>query len=152
MQLVQYRPHQSITRRTNNSPQLFDTLLDDFFTPLTNTVSPKNFNGDFNFRVDIYEKDEKVIIKAELPGVKKEDLFIDTKGKLVTLGGERKSDEKMKDENCYRRERRYGKFERTFNLPFEINTDRVTATFTNGVLNLEISKPEEKTPRKIEIQ
>jgi HSP20 family protein len=152
MQLVKYRPHRSLTRRADNTYQLFDTLLDDLFTPFTSTVPLKNFNEDRNLKVDIYEKDDTVIIEAELPGVEKGDLFVDTKGKLITLGGEIKSDDKIKDENCYRRERRYGKFERTFNLPFEVNVDKVTATFENGILRLEIPKPEEETPSKITIQ
>ncbi len=152
MQLVKYRPHHNLTGRANNTSLLFDTVLDDFFTPLPNAALPKRLNEDLNLKVDIYEKDDTVIIEAELPGIKKEDLFVDTKGKLVTLGGERKSDDRVKDENCYRRERRYGKFERTFNLPFEVNADRVAATFDNGILRLEISKPEEETSSKITIQ
>jgi len=152
MQLVKCRPHHNMTGITNNTPRLVDTFLDDFFIPFTNTVSPRNFNENLNLKVDIYEKDDTVIIEAELPGVEKEDLYVDTKGKLVTLGGERKSDEKITDENSYRRERKYGKFERTFNLPFEISTDRVTATFNNGILKLEIPKPEEETTSKIAIQ
>ncbi len=152
MQLVKYQPHRNLTGRANNTSLLFDTVLDDFFTPLANAALPKRFNEDLNLKVDIYEKDDTVIIEAEVPGIEKEDLFIDTKGKLITLGGERKIDDKIKDENCYRRERRYGKFERTFNLPFEVNADRVAATFTNGILRLEISKPEEETVSKIAIQ
>ena len=152
MQLVKYRPHHSLTGRANNRSLLFDTVLDDFFTPLASAALPKNFNENLNLKVDIYEKDDTVIIEAELPGIEKEDLFVDTKGKLITLGGERKSDDEIKDENSYRRERRYGKFERTFNLPFEINADRLTATFNNGILKLEISKPEEETTSKITIQ
>lgn len=152
MQLVKCQPRHNMTGRTNNTPRLFDTFFDDFFTPFTQPVSPRIFNEHLNLKVDIYEKDDTVIIEADLPGVEKEDLYIDTKGKLVTLGGERKSDEKITDENSYRRERKYGKFERTFNLPFEINTDSVTATFNNGILKLEIPKPEEETTNKVTIQ
>jgi HSP20 family protein len=152
MQLVKCRPQHNMTRVADNTPRLFDTFLDDFFTPFTNTVSPRIFNENLNLKVDIYEKDDTVIIEAELPGVEKEDLFVDTKGKLVTLGGERKSDEKITDVNSYRRERNYGKFERSFNLPFEINTEKVTATFNNGILKLEIPKPEEETTSKVTIQ
>jgi len=152
MQLVKYQPHCNLTGRTNNTSQLFDTILDDFVTPFTNPVLPKNFNENLSLKVDIFEQDDTVIIEAELPGIEKEDLFVDTKGKLVTLGGERKNDDKIKDENCYRRERRYGRFERTFNLPFEVSADKVTATFNNGILRLKISKPEEETASKIAIQ
>ena len=152
MQLVKCRPRHTMTGLADNTPRLFDTFLDDFFTPVTHPVSSRNFNENLNLKVDIYEKDDTVIIEAELPGVEKEDLYVDTKGKLVTLGGERKSDEKITTENSYRRERKYGKVERTFNLPFEINTDSVTATFNNGILKLEIPKPEEETTNKVTIQ
>ena len=152
MQLVKCQPRQNMTIRSNNMPRLFDTFLDDFFTPFRQPVSPRIFNENLNLKVDIYEKDDTVVIEADLPGVEKEDLYVDTRGKLVTLGGERKSDEKITDDNCYRRERRYGKFERTFNLPFEISTDKVTATFNNGILKLEIPKPEEEKTTKITIQ
>jgi HSP20 family protein len=150
MQLAKYRPQRNLSERTNNSLNLFDGLWDDFFTPAIATVTQKAFNEEL--KVDIYEKDDAVFIDAELPGVEKDDIFVDAKGKLVTLGGERRSDEEIKEENSYRRERRYGRFERTFNLPFEVDVETVKATFTNGILKLEIPKPAEAKPKKITIQ
>ena len=152
MQLVKFRPQQCLTGRTTNPANLFDGFLDDFFTPFVTSVTQTNLVNDLNLKVDIYEKDDTVIIDAELPGVDKEDIFIDTKGRVVTLGGERKSDDEIKGKNSYRRERRYGKFKRTFSLPFEVNVDNVKATFNNGILKLEIPKPVEEKPKKITIQ
>jgi len=150
MQLARYQPNRYSTERSNNSLRLFGGLWDDFFTPAIATVSQKAFNEEL--KVDIYEKNDAVFIDTELPGVEKDDIFVDAKGKLVTLGGERKSDEEIKEENSYRRERRYGKFERAFNLPFEVDVKTVKATFTNGILKLEIPKPVEAKPEKITIQ
>ena len=152
MQLQKCRPQYNLTTRANNAGRLFDGFLEDFFTPVISSVAPKTLQENLGLKVDIYEKDDAVIIDAELPGIEKEDVFIDTKGRLITLGGERKSDDQIKEENSYRRERKYGKFERTFNLPFEVNVDTVKATFNNGILKLEIPKPTEEKPKKITIQ
>jgi len=152
MQLTKYRPQHYLTGRTENASTLFDGFFDDFFTPVLGSVIPKGLNEDLNLKVDIYEKNDMMVIDAELPGVEKEDIFVDTKGKFVTLGGERKSDNEIKEENRYRRERKYGKFERTFSLPFEVKADQVKATFNNGILKLEIPKPKEETSKKITIQ
>ena len=69
------------------------------------------------------------------------DIKVDVKGRLLTIGGERRVDEEVKEENSYRRECRYGKVERTFSLPFEIDTENVVATHENGILHLEIARP-----------
>lgn len=152
MQLAKYRPRQCLTGRANNRSNHFDSFLDDFFTPFVATATQKNLVNDLNLKVDIYEMEDTVIIDAELPGVEKDNIFVDTKGRLVTLGGERKNDNEINEKNSYRRERRYGKFERTFSLPFEVNVDNVKATFNNGILKLEIPKPVEEKAKKITIQ
>lgn len=151
MNLVRYNPHYGLSRRTNRGDRFFDEIFDDFFTPFLMTGSTVKAGQSLGLKVDIYQKDDAVIIDAELPGVEKDDIYVDVKGKNVTLGGERKSDTELKDENCYRRERRYGKFERTFSMPFEVDSDAVKATFNNGVLKLEIAKPEEQVVKKITI-
>ncbi len=146
MQLVKWNPMRDMLSFNNRADRIFN----DFFYPSRGMQLSKD--SSWNPRVDIYEDENAIVLTAELPGVEKEDLYVDTKGKLVTLGGERKSDEKITDEHSYRRERNYGKFERSFNLPFEINTEKVTATFNNGILKLEIPKPEEETTSKVTIQ
>jgi len=151
MNLVHYNPHRKLRHSAPESNRFFDGLFDDFFTPFATASSQLSTNTRNNLSVDIYEKDNTIVIEAELPGVEKEDISIDVKGKLITLGGERKSDEEVKDENSYRRERRYGKFERTFSLPFEVQSETVQATFTNGILKIELPKPEEQGTKKIAI-
>ena len=152
MNLVRYNPHYGLSRRTNKSDRFFDEVFDDFFTPFLITGNVAGRNQSRGLNVDIYQKDDAVIIDAELPGVEKDDIYVDVKGKNVTLGGERKSDTELKDENCYRRERKYGKFERTFSMPFEVDSDAVKATFNNGILKLEIAKPQEQVAKKIAIK
>ena len=124
-------------------------LFDDFFTPLTGF---KAAGDDVNPpTVDIYDRDDKIVIEAEMPGFDKKDIHVDVKGKLLTLAGERKRDEEVKEKKTYRRERYYGKFERSFNLPFEIDPDTIAANYTKGVLALEIPKPKEQKTKQITI-
>ena len=151
MNLVRYNPNNRLRSGNNMGARIFDDFFSDFFSPLAMTAKPASMQDNLALKVDIYEKDNTIVINAELPGVAKEDISVDIKGKLVTLGGERKSDEEINEENCYRRERRYGKFERTFNLPFEVNGDSIKATYDNGILKLEIAKPEAQVAKKITI-
>ena len=124
-------------------------LFDDFFAPF-NSVSDDVSTG-VHPAVDIYEKDEKLIFEAELPGIEKDKIKVDVKGRLLTLSGEHDRDEESKENGRYRRERRFGKFERTFKLPFEVTEDHIDASYANGVLVLEIEKPEEQKPTQITI-
>jgi len=151
MNLVRHNPNYSLRRRSDRNLGIFNDFFDDFLHPFVPQGNHANASERLGLKVDIYHKDDAVFIDAELPGVEKDDIHVDVKGKYVTLGGERKSDTEVKEENCYRRERRYGKFERTFSMPFEVDSDNVTATFKNGVLKLEISKPEDQVVKKIAI-
>lgn len=91
------------------------------------------------------------MIKAELPGVDKNDIKIDLKDRLLTLSGERTYDNEVKEENYYRRERSYGKFQRAFTLPTDVDSDKIKADFKDGVLEIEVPKPEEKKAKQVTI-
>ena len=144
MQLTRWIPRQ----RSNYRSHLFPTLMDDFFYPQNSSESP-SLSGVIP-SVDIYEKDEKIFFEAEVPGFKKEDLHVDVKGKIVTISGESKS-EREENENSYRKERRYGRFERSFQLGFEADGDAVEAKHENGILTVSIIKPKEQQKKQIEI-
>jgi HSP20 family protein len=144
MQLTRWIPRQ----RSNYRSHLFPTLMDDFFYPLNRSDS-SSFS-EMMPSVDIYEKDEKIFFEAEVPGFKKEDLHVDVKGKIVTISGESKS-EREENENSYRKERKYGRFERSFQLGFEADGDAVEAKHDNGILTVSISKPKEQQKKQIEI-
>ena len=126
------------------------SLFDDFFAPFTGIIDDTVASG-YRPTVDIYEKDEKLVIEAELPGFDKENITVDVKGRLLTIGGERDSKEEVKDEKRFRRERRYGSFERSFRLPFEVTEEQINAHYKNGVLTLSVEKPEEQKPKQITI-
>lgn len=151
MNLVHYNPNRRVNLRSNGPSNIFDTYFDDFFSPVVHQRAHSTKNGNRQFIVDIYEKDDSVFIDAELPGVEKENISVDVKGKSITLSAERTKESEVNEEQSYRRERQYGTFTRSFSLPFELSDDGVTATYRDGLLKLKIAKPAEQTIKKIEI-
>lgn len=115
------------------------------------------FNGrarpaDFAPAVDVHEDEESLVLHAELPGVKREDIDIQVDGNVLTLKGERKlatGDEKRR---YHRVERSYGSFVRQWQLPTNIDATKVDASFAEGVLTLKLPKKEEQKSRKIEVR
>jgi HSP20 family protein len=104
--------------------------------------------------IDVYQDGDNVVVKAELPGLAKEDLEIDITGNMVTISGEKKAEEKVERKNYHRIERSYGSFTRSVRLPAEIQSDLAKASFKDGVLEVRIPITEEakKKGRKIEIE
>jgi HSP20 family protein len=101
--------------------------------------------------VDIYETDDALVIKAELPGVSKDDVSIDVHQNTLTLRGQRMHEAEVKDEQYHRVERSYGSFQRSFTLPSTIDYEKVQATFKDGVLELHLPRLESAKPRQIAI-
>jgi HSP20 family protein len=102
--------------------------------------------------VDIYETEEKVVLKAELPGLKKEDIDIQVRDNTLTLKGEKKFEKEVKQENYHRVERSYGTFQRSFTLPNIIKQSGIEATFKDGILEVSLPKAEEAKPKQIQVQ
>lgn len=102
--------------------------------------------------VDIYQDLDKLTVKVTLPGLKSEDVSIDINNGVLTIKGEVKSEEEVKEEDYLYQERRYGSFCRGFNLPSGLQTDKADATMEDGILTLNIPKTEEAKPRTIEIK
>ena len=126
-----------------------DDLMTRFFRDM-----PMMREGTWDWvpTVDVTETDGNVMVKAELPGMDPKDIDIDITGDVLTLKGEKKSEEEKKDERYYFRERHYGSFQRTFQLPAGVDNDKVDANFKNGVLTVRIPKSEESKQKKIEIK
>lgn len=103
-----------------------------------------NFENSFSPRIDISEKNDKILVEAEIPGVKKEDLKITLQDNILTIKGEKKKEEEHKENNYYRCERSYGSFSRSFTLPVEVSTEKVDAKFNDGMLKIELKKVEPK--------
>jgi len=108
--------------------------------------------GDWAPRVDIAETDKEFSIKAEIPEVKKEDVKVTVDNGILTISGERKQEKEEKGKKFHRVERYYGSFTRSFTLPDNVDETKISASFKNGVLNLQIQKTEEAKPKSIEVK
>ena len=108
--------------------------------------------GNFVPAVDVYEDAEKVVLKLEVPGIRREDLDIRVEGRTLTVKGERNFEKEEKEENFHRIERRYGSFVRSFTLPSTVNTEKVDATSADGVLSISFAKKPEAQPKQIRVQ
>jgi len=102
--------------------------------------------------VDVYEEKDEVVVKADLPGLDKNDIEVNISDSELTLKGGKKKAEEIKEENFYRRERSYGAFLRTVELPCEVQADKVKASFKNGVLEVRVPKTEEAKTKTIKVQ
>jgi len=135
------------------------TILQDHINRLFQEAfpEPRGEEGEVSLgtwypAVDIHETDEAIVIQAELPGAKKEDIDIEIKENILTLKGERTEDKEIKKENYYRQERRSGKFHRSFTLPAVIDPETVVARYKTGVLEVKILKSEEQKPKQVDIK
>ena len=105
-------------------------------------------------KVDIFEEGDNFIVKAEVPGMKKEEIEVNLTDDMITISGEKKKEEKVEKKDYYRLERSYGSFTRSFRLPKEVQTDKAKATFKDGVLEVKVPKTEEakKKEKKVPIE
>ena len=146
MELIRWNPMKSLF----DAPSRFDSLFDSFFFP-ARADSGQGGIWSWHPVVDVYENDAAIVVKAELPGVDKEHIRVDVEGRILTLKGERNTENEAKEENFYRRERTYGHFERSFTLPAEIDPDSIKAEYKDGVLKIEVPKPEEQKAKQITV-
>jgi len=110
------------------------------------------FNQAWVPAVDIYETDgHEVVIKAELPDVKKEDINVTFENNVLTLSGERKQEETTKREQYQRVERHFGSFSRSFTLPATVDASRIAASYKDGVLTIRLPRREEAKPKQISV-
>lgn len=110
------------------------------------------FNQAWVPAVDIYETDEhEVVIKAELPDVKKEDIGVTVENNVLTLTGERKQEQSAKREQFQRVERRFGSFSRSFTLPTSVDAGQIAASYKDGVLTIRLPRREESKPKQISV-
>ena len=120
-----------------------------FFAPTRVRTDADTYN--WTPSVDISETDNGFEVRAELPGVAKDDLSVSVKDNLLTLSGEKRQENTDDTQNYRRVERRYGSFQRRFTLPPDVAVDDIKADYTDGVLTLEIPKPEVAKPTEIPI-
>jgi HSP20 family protein len=102
--------------------------------------------------VDILETKEKTVLKAELPGFDEDQIHLRFEDGILSLDGERKFEKENADENYHRVERSYGRFVRSFTIPSNVDNEKISAAFHNGILTVELPKREETKPKQIRIQ
>lgn len=136
-------------------PQDFKTLqsqLNRLFEPFARVAAPDEelVGGMWAPPVDVAETQEKILVRAEVPGMRQEDIQIEFENGMLTIRGERKL-EKQEGVTWHRVERTYGTFSRTFTLPRTVDPEKIAATYREGVLEIEVPKREEAKPRQIRI-
>jgi HSP20 family protein len=127
-----------------------DRLFDSPLSALTS--NSQQFLNGWLPTVDLYEDRDHLVLKAEIPGMKKEDINISLHGDVLTLSGERKEEEEWEKAETYRAERFLGKFQRTFTLPVMVDVSKVQASYKDGILTVTLSKAEEAKPKQIEVK
>ena len=128
--------------------EAMDRLFDDAFTRPLSIAG----NGWAVPAVDMYQTDNEVVVKAALPGMKAEDVQLNVTGEVLTIQGEIKQKEELKEKAYHLREQRWGSFERSVILPTEVVADKAKADFENGILTIAIPKAEEAKPKTISIK
>ena len=101
--------------------------------------------------VDVFEKEDKFVVKAELPGMKEEDIHVSVVGDTLSIKGEKKTETEVKEEDYYRSERSYGSFCRSIPLPSNVDADKIEASFEDGVLEVALPKSAKVKPKKIAV-
>lgn len=128
-----------------------DYPYDRFFDP---HVLPSSYlfgKGKWDLTLDVSEDRKDITVKAEIPGIEAKDFDISIDGRLLTIKGEKKQEQKEEKETYYRVERSYGYFNRTIELPAEVNPGKVNATYKRGVLKIKLRKSKENESKRIRI-
>lgn len=148
MYITRYNPTREI-KEFRRGFDNFNSFLDNFIEK-----SPLIKNSDFIPSVNTREGEDAYYVELDLPGVKKEDINVDVNDNIVTISGERKINKEDKEDDYYKVESSYGKFERSFALPENVDVDNIHAKSQDGVLEVVIPKLKEveKKPKKIEIK
>jgi HSP20 family protein len=102
--------------------------------------------------VDIFERQDQLVIRAEVPGLNREDMDVRIENGVLTLRGERKREAEFNENNAFRMERTYGAFTRSFTLPTTVDASMVSAAYKDGVLEVSVPKAETAKPKKVEIR
>jgi HSP20 family protein len=134
-----------LTCRPQSSDVLYRFFDDDFLAQLSG-------NQSWPVAVDVVEEKDQYILKADLPGINKEDIKVSVENGILTIEGERKTETEQKDKQVHRVERSYGRFVRSLDLGTNIDSNNIRANYKDGVLQLNVPKTEAAKPKSIDIQ
>ncbi len=147
MTLVRWEPFGDLT----TFQEWMNRLFEDTMARLRPRWDSELAAGHWTPSVDIYEDEHELVLKADLPEVEAKEVDVRIENNTLTIKGERKAEKEVKEENYYRVERSFGSFARSFQLPNTIDTDKVKAEFSKGVLKLTMPKKEESKPKQIKV-
>jgi len=160
MSLIKRNPSNEMTRWGFGFPMSsglqslqrdMNRMFDEFFRG--DVLADESFFArDWTPAVDIVENNDNYILRAELPGMSKDDVKITLENNLLTIRGEKKNESEKKEGNYHRVERSYGSFERSFTIPGTIKADNIDAQYKDGVLTLTLPKAEEAKPKLIDVK
>jgi HSP20 family protein len=123
-----------------------------FEEPLGELARASQLLSGWTPALDMHEDKESVVVKAELPGMKKEDIQVSLHDGVLSISGERKTDKQFEDAEVYRAERFVGRFQRSVTLPATVAADKVKAQYVDGILTITLPKTEEAKPKQINVQ
>ncbi len=122
-----------------------------FEAPLAEWARSSQVFAGWTPALDIYEDKDNVYVKAELPGMKREEIELTLHDGVLSISGERKAETKREDAEVHRVERFFGRFQRTVTLPGPIAADKVKAEYKDGILSIKLPKTEESKPKRIDV-
>jgi HSP20 family protein len=147
MAIVRWKPFRDLLATERE----FDRIFREAFSPLFSEREAELSTRAWAPAVDIFETENNIVLKAELPGVEPKDVEVRVEDNTLYLKGERKFEKETKEENYHRIERSYGSFARSFALPNSIDAEKVAAEYKDGLLTLTLPKREEAKPKTIKI-
>lgn len=150
MSIVKWSPFKELEDMRRDMAKLFGEFFEP--SPMRGRLWPKLEIGVIVPNVNMYDRKNEIVGKAELPGVEKENVDITITENNLTIRGERKKDEEVKEEDYYSREMSYGSFTRTISLPVEVDSSKAKATFKSGILEIALPKKEEAKPKEIKVE
>lgn len=154
MALIRWqRPEMNVWSPLRQLSTLRDEIDRLFESPLNAMTSDsQQFLNGWLPAVDLYEDRDHLVLKAELPGMNKEDIDISLHGDVLMLSGERKEEKAFEKAETYRAERFLGKFQRAFTLPVSVDASKVQASYKDGILHVTLPKAEEAKPKQIPVK
>jgi HSP20 family protein len=141
--LSKWEPFRDLVSLRTDMDRLFNT----FFGGLT-----EEREGFWSPVLDIEENNGNLMVKAEIPGMTKDDIKVTVRDNMLSITGERKQEKETKDKTFHRIERCYGKFSRVITLPTEVEADNIKATYKDGILNVTLPKSESAKPKQIDVE
>lgn len=149
--IVRFDPFRELDRLQSEVNRIFEGYANTGDRPANGNGNTYSMSRVWSPSVDVAENENEIVLRAELPGMKQDDIDIELTGDTLTLRGERKFENEERKDNFVRVERSYGRFQRAFTLGVPVEHDKVRASYRDGVLEIVLPKSEATKPRKVQV-